>query len=72
MYSNSWWHTPYGSHNHTRDFRGGMSLTLSHGFIAIDRKEAEAMHWPITMWLPSDHDKGVYLLEAYHQMHCLV
>ena len=24
------------------------------------------------MYLPSDHSKGVYLLEAYHQLHCLV
>lgn len=25
----------------------------------------------MTMYLPSDHSKGVYLLRAYHQLHCL-
>ena len=29
-------------------------------------------HWPESMHLPSDSSKNVYLLEAYHQLHCLV
>ena len=29
-------------------------------------------HWPESMRLPSDGKKRVYLLEAYHQLHCLV
>ena len=28
--------------------------------------------WPDSMRLPSDGKKRVYLLEAYHQLHCLV
>ena len=38
----------------------------------MDRKWAERRQWPKSMYLPSDHSKGVYLLEAYHQLHCLV
>ena len=44
----------------------------SHGFVAIDRQEAVDRRLPVSMYLPSDETKGVYLLEAYHQLHCLV
>ena len=38
----------------------------------MDREWAAQQQWPLTMYLPSDRSKGVYLLEAYHQLHCLV
>ena len=38
----------------------------------MDREWAKQRQWPESMYLPSDHSKGVYLLEAYHQLHCLV
>jgi len=62
----------YGSYNHTRDNPHWDAINPSHGFVAIDRKEATARNLPLAMYLPSDHSKGVYLLEAYHQLHCLV
>ncbi|EME48628.1 hypothetical protein DOTSEDRAFT_30036 [Dothistroma septosporum NZE10] len=46
----------------------------SHGLIAVDRVWAKEQHWPESMYLPKDpngKEKGVYLLEAYHMMHCL-
>ncbi|KAL4732861.1 hypothetical protein BDV11DRAFT_108919 [Aspergillus similis] len=43
----------------------------SHGFVAIDRTQAKEHNWPESMYLPSDQSKGVYLLEAYHYLHCL-
>ena len=66
-----WW-TAYGSHNHTRDDQLWKAINPSHGFVAIDRQAAEDQHLPVAMYLPSDGTKGVYLLEAYHQLHCLV
>ncbi len=66
-----WW-SPYGSHNHTRDDVFWEAINPSHGFVAIDRQEAAERHWPTAMYLPSDESKGVYLLEAYHLLHCLV
>ena len=66
-----WW-TAYGSHNHTRDNPLWDAINPSHGFIAVDREEAAAKGWQLTMHLPSDESKGVYLLEGYHQLHCLV
>ena len=44
----------------------------SHGIVAVDRKWASRQRWPESMRLPGDDNKGVYLLEAYHQLHCLV
>ena len=38
----------------------------------MDRKWASEQNWPESMRLPEDSTKGVYLLEAYHQLHCLV
>ena len=72
MYTAFHWWTAYGSHNHTRDNNLWDAINPSHGFIAVDHKDAAARDWPATMYLPSDESKRVYLLEAYHQLHCLV
>lgn len=37
----------------------------------MDREWAKSQNWPESMYLPDDKSKGVYLLEAYHQLHCL-
>ena len=38
----------------------------------MDHIWAAERGWPSSMNLPSDSSKGVYLLEAYHYLHCLV
>ncbi|EFE41137.1 hypothetical protein TRV_04086 [Trichophyton verrucosum HKI 0517] len=48
------------------------SMNTAHGFIAVDRKWAKERHWPDSMHLPSDDSKNVYLLEAYHLLHCVL
>lgn len=67
-----WWNTAYSPQNHTESDELWESILPSHGFVAMDREWAEHRQWPESMYLPSDHSKGVYLLEAYHQLHCLV
>ncbi|KAB8259680.1 hypothetical protein BDV32DRAFT_56085 [Aspergillus pseudonomiae] len=67
-----WWNTAYSDMNnasHTDSL--WESILPSHGFIAIDRDFARSHGWHESMYLPSDHSKGVYLLEAYHYLHCL-
>ena len=44
----------------------------SHGIVAMNLDWASQRQWPQSMRLPSDRTKGVYLLEAYHLLHCLV
>jgi hypothetical protein len=43
-----------------------------HGVVALDQQWAAAQGLPASMSLPSDNSKGVYILDAYHQIHCLV
>ncbi|PWY87088.1 hypothetical protein BO94DRAFT_466059 [Aspergillus sclerotioniger CBS 115572] len=67
-----WWNTPY-SMNSNRTEEDGLweAIQPAHGFVAIDRTWAQDHGWPDSMYLPSDGSKGVYLLEAYHYLHCL-
>jgi len=44
----------------------------SHGYITLDRDLAKQRGWPESMSLPSNPEKGIYILEAYHYLHCLV
>ena len=73
-WANLWWHTAYSpkGKNHTESDALWEQILPSHGFVAVDRQWADEHQWPVSMYLPSDHSKGVYLLEAYHQLHCLV
>ena len=40
--------------------------------MTVNREWAAEQNWPISGYLPDDKSRGVYLLEAYHQLHCLV
>ncbi|KAJ5116615.1 hypothetical protein N7456_000963 [Penicillium angulare] len=67
-----WWNTPYNSmENTTETDMLWDSILPSHGIIALDREQAGKQNLPDSMYLPSDHTKGVYLLESYHYLHCL-
>lgn len=66
------WNTVYSPPNHSASDVLWDATDHSHGSIAMDCEWATRKQWPITMYLPSDHSKGVDLLRAYHQLHCLV
>ena len=44
----------------------------AHGIVAVDHQWAAERKIPASMSLPSDASKGVYIIDAYHQIHCLV
>lgn len=68
-----YWNTPYtATENRTYTDELWEKILPSHGIVAIDRVWAREHNWPDSMYLPSDHSKGVYLLESYHYLHCLV
>ena len=67
-----WWNTPYSPNNHSEADELWEAISSAHGIVAIDKDWAAQRQWPTSMYLPTDHNKGVYLLEAYHQLHCLV
>ena len=43
-----------------------------HGIVALNHEWARSQHLPPAISLPSDHSKGIYAIDAYHQLHCLV
>lgn len=65
-----WW-TEYSEKNDTEVDVLWDAILPSHGFVAMDTEWAKAKQWPESMRLPSDQSKSVYLLEAYHQLHCV-
>ena len=66
-----WW-TEYSDKNASHVDALWDAILPSHGFVAMDTSWAIAHQWPESMRLPSDATKSVYLLEAYHQLHCIV
>ena len=44
----------------------------AHGIVAVDHAWAAKKGLPETISLPSDPSKGAYIIDAYHQIHCLV
>ncbi|KUJ12586.1 uncharacterized protein LY89DRAFT_722161 [Mollisia scopiformis] len=66
----NWW-TEYSDKNFTEGDMLWDNMNTAHGFIAMDRTWAKERHWPDSMHFPSDNSKNVYLLEAYHLLHCV-
>lgn len=71
QYKKFWWNTEYSSLNQTLQDELWDSVVWTHGMIAVDREWATSQKWHDTMPLPEDKSKGIYLLEAYHEVHCL-
>lgn len=48
------------------------AIDISDGIIAISDEEAKQWGLPLSERFPWDQSKGVYLLGAHHQIHCIV
>ena len=69
-----WW-SAYSSPNATDDEvvdNAWDAIAKDFGVVAVDHKTAKRIGAPSTMDLPSDPTKGIYVVEAYHSLHCLV
>lgn len=47
-------------------------ISIDNGTVALDDAYVEAMGLPISQRFPWDQEKGLYLLNGFHSMHCLV
>ncbi|KAF2121025.1 hypothetical protein BDV96DRAFT_641663 [Lophiotrema nucula] len=47
------------------------AIIPDHGIVALDRTWAEERGLLRSMYLPSNPQKVLYVLEAYHQLHCV-
>lgn len=52
--------------------RNWNAIHASHGIVAVDHQWAAEHGLPLADSLQRDSSKGVYTLEAYHSLHCLV
>ena len=69
-----WWTGYSSSHpqNETTADELWDRIVPAHGVVAVDRQWAAQKQLPDTISLPGDPSKGVYIIDAYHQLHCLV
>ena len=47
-------------------------IRVDNGTVALHDSYVEAMGLPTSQRFPWDQDKGLYLLNGFHSMHCLV
>lgn len=66
------WDTPYSSPNDTQSGLLWDKIDTAHGGVAMPHLLAAEKQWQPSMSVPGDDSKGLYLLEGYHQLHCLV
>lgn len=65
-------HSKYLSENETEASLAWDSILAGHGVIAVDPKYALQKSLPKTKELPESGGKLVYVIEAYHAIHCVV
>lgn len=67
-----WVHyTPYATTNLSEAASLWDDIDFDSGFIALDYEYAEAKGLPKSQPFPWDDTKGIYLINAYHSLHCL-
>ena len=48
------------------------SISIDNGTVALDDSYIGRMGLPLSQRFPWDDSKGIYLLNGFHSMHCLV
>ena len=43
-----------------------------NGFVALPKAWTADRQWPSARDMPGDTDKGIYVVDGFHQLHCLV
>ena len=64
--------SPYASDNETLADELWDALNIDHGVIALPDSYVENVNLPQSQRFPWDRSQGIYLLNAYHNLHCLV
>jgi len=65
------WYTGYSSPNRSVSDTLWDNINTAYGHVGLDHTLAAQQHWPYSMPIPGNETKGLYLLESYHQLHCL-
>ena len=43
-----------------------------NGFVALPQSWTVNRQWPPAREMPGDTEKGIYVVDGFHQLHCLV
>lgn len=43
-----------------------------NGFVTLPLSWAEDRHWPAARPMPGNPSEGIYVVDGFHQLHCLV
>ncbi|KAF4628165.1 hypothetical protein G7Y89_g9992 [Cudoniella acicularis] len=62
-------HDPYTDANDTFRDQLWLDINVDDGMIALPDEYVEEMGLPISQRFPWDDSKGIYLLQAYHNIH---
>ncbi|RYC56192.1 hypothetical protein CHU98_g10016 [Xylaria longipes] len=71
VYKRFWWNTAYSTANRSDADSLWDEINPAHGIVSVDREWAASQGWPLSGYYPGDKTKAVYLLEAYHLLHCI-
>lgn len=66
------WTTEYSSSNLTLADDLWKNLRPAFGTVALDHEWAAMRQLPKAQDFPADTTKGLYIIDGYHQLHCLV
>jgi hypothetical protein len=64
--------TPYTDHNETAADATWEALSIDVGVVALGDDWVKEKGLPPAQRFPWDHSKGIYVLSAYHSLHCIV
>ena len=64
--------SPYFGEDEAAADRLWDDINIDNGTVALSDSFVEAMGLPTAQRFPWDQEKGVYLLNGFHSMHCLV
>ncbi|KAF2091929.1 hypothetical protein K490DRAFT_32411, partial [Saccharata proteae CBS 121410] len=59
------WHTPWGSDNDTEANVLWNGISTAHGHIAVRHDWAAEQHWPKSMPVPGQPDKGLQFIQCH-------
>lgn len=64
-------YTPYDGIDDTAEERW-KAISIDHGIIALSDEYVHTMGLSEARRFPWDHGKGLYVIQSYHDLHCLV
>ncbi|CCD52292.1 hypothetical protein BofuT4_P080870.1 [Botrytis cinerea T4] len=63
-------HDPYTDVNDTLRDQLWLDINVDDGMVALPDEYVEKMGLPVSQRFPWDESKGIYLLQAHHNLHC--